>query len=716
MLFEQRSYSCLTSLFEDLTGLNFSIAETTKEEQGDNSEKPKGRSGRSAKVRHVKQVDVVVKEPPQDTKKRRRGQQKEEAVEVKVEEQQDAQVELDTSAGVRIRLSDVQEWCIEFSPDEATLWLTTDKAWYRLAGTKYRSLSPHPFYAPFFQSALDKFRICSIASTYLMGCLPSKPKTSYDEVVKAIKKESQGEMTEEKLVEHGEFVIKQISQLNEVDGVEVDFKGCKFIKNLETKVEKAKGEEDIEEKKEEKKALFEAAREAKKVLLKAWLQWAPKLEEGEARKVPKGIKGKRDSAPDEHALPEGEIAEAEGSYMEVEEEEEEEPEQEDTRPAGTSNVVQLPPGSFNAVLSIWAVLQMVGQETLNLSRFSIDWLQDCIMAGSHKGLCPTLYQECVHRMLVTIIKNRDNSAIHVRVVEEGREEEDATARGIENLLAVVNGAAGLDRTFTTFEKVKGGHDKAKEGLEKTIPQSWQEVVRLLIAERYDLLLKDYHDVLGECRRILNEIVLNKSARELVEPLNTAGLELDFIKILVKLDKGLYDGEAGGGHAKFLEDMRSVWPECEKLQSEDSAVVKVQRLQEEFEKAYKNRAVPALESKLKGDEDGWKSVINDLGTKEYHDISLETKVKILQFLSRELLQTDLVRSRLEKFQQAREGIKRMTRDRNQALQYRVSGKKNIFCMSRLLAIPIQIPTCIIGEARSRGKRSPFTDRRRRAPVD
>lgn len=596
-------------------------------------------------------------------------------MEAEVQVQEDAEVELDTSAGVRIRLTDVQDWCIEFSPDEVTLWLTTDKAWYRLAGTKYRSLSPHPFYAPFFQSALDKFTISSIVSTYLMRCLPSKPRTSYEEVVKVIKKETQGEITEAKVIEYGEFVINQISQLSQVDGKEVDFAGCKFIKSLATKVEGVKGEEDVEEKKEEKKATLEAAREAKKSFVKAWLQWAPKIEEGGERRVQRGRKGKGDDTPDEDALPEDEVdEEEEESYMEVEDEEEEEPEQEDTRPAGTSDIVQLAPESFNAVLSIWAVLQMVGQITLNLSGFTLDWLQDCIMAGSHKGLCPTLYQECVHRMLVSILRNREDSAIRVRVVEEGREEEDATARGIENLMPVVNGAAGLDRTFTGFEKLKGGHERAKEGLEKTIPQSWQEVVRLLIAERYDLLLKDYHDVLGECRRILSEIVLHKSALALLDPLTTANLPLDFVKILAKLDAGSYDGEAGGGHSKFLEDIRTVWPECEKLQTEDSAVVKVQSLQEEFEKAYKNRVVPAIESKLKGDQDGWKLIINDLGTKEFHDISLETKVKILQFLSRELLQTELVRNRLEKIQQAREGIKKMTRERNQALQYRVSEEK------------------------------------------
>jgi len=42
------------------------------------------------------------------------------------------------------------EYCIDYDPSGAVLWLVTGGGWYRLTGENYYHLKPHDFYAPVF--------------------------------------------------------------------------------------------------------------------------------------------------------------------------------------------------------------------------------------------------------------------------------------------------------------------------------------------------------------------------------------------------------------------------------------------------------------------------------------------------------------------------------------------------------------------------------------
>jgi hypothetical protein len=66
-------------------------------------------------------------------------------------------------------LPEVQEWCIDYSDGLAVLWLVTPRAWYRIGGSEYGYLRPHPLYAPIFDTASVKFRACAIACKQLLA-------------------------------------------------------------------------------------------------------------------------------------------------------------------------------------------------------------------------------------------------------------------------------------------------------------------------------------------------------------------------------------------------------------------------------------------------------------------------------------------------------------------------------------------------------------------
>ena len=133
------------------------------------------------------------------------------------------------------------------------------------------------------------------------------------------------------------------------------------------------------------------------------------------------------------------------------------------RPEGAPTSTTLTEDQFQSVLVLWNTLQLCGADLLSLQLFPLDHIEQAVR-GTFRGLCPVIVQECIHRMLSIILRERKDPTkpVTLAVIEEEYEEDEK--RPIESLEAVV------------YRGIKSPED--------LLPYGWQEVTRLLIAERF----------------------------------------------------------------------------------------------------------------------------------------------------------------------------------------------------------------------------------------
>jgi len=170
-----------------------------------------------------------------------------------------------------------------------------------------------------------------------------------------------------------------------------------------------------------------------------------------------------------------------------------------------SSSPHLPPPLYHSLLVTYNTINACIPSVLPLTLFPLHHLEAALLTTA-SGLCPPLYLECACQLLLLLLRDRGGSSSSGNTTStslvtisttttSSNEEEEEEDRPIETLEAVCS--------CSTSSSSGGG------GLEGLLPQSWQEVVRLLIAEREGVTLWDYFDVMGETRRLVEELVTTK---------------------------------------------------------------------------------------------------------------------------------------------------------------------------------------------------------------
>ncbi len=118
---------------------------------------------------------------------------------------------------MRVRLSDVQYWCTDYTVTERPiLWLVTNHAWYKVKGGDWWDpVEPNRLYASTFESVSTSFHLMGL----FLPILRSSPGSSLLDLTQKVEKESGGQFCFADLVESHSFIIEQLEQLGPLRGV-----------------------------------------------------------------------------------------------------------------------------------------------------------------------------------------------------------------------------------------------------------------------------------------------------------------------------------------------------------------------------------------------------------------------------------------------------------------------------------------------------------------
>ncbi len=116
----------------------------------------------------------------------------------------------------RVRLSDLQYWCTDYTVAERPiLWLVTNYAWYKVKGGDWWDpVEPSRLYVPTFESVSTSFHLMGI----FLPILLSHPGSSLRQLTHKLEKESDDQFCFADLVESHSFIIDQLEELGPLRG------------------------------------------------------------------------------------------------------------------------------------------------------------------------------------------------------------------------------------------------------------------------------------------------------------------------------------------------------------------------------------------------------------------------------------------------------------------------------------------------------------------
>lgn len=110
----------------------------------------------------------------------------------------------------------VDDWCVDYTYANPTLWLIAGENWYRVAGALCPGGcfgSPTDDYRPFFFAALEKYLCAAHTSMILLDQLPTNPGVTCQAVIEEANKRSVGMVNEVNCLQHYHFLADQLSSI-----------------------------------------------------------------------------------------------------------------------------------------------------------------------------------------------------------------------------------------------------------------------------------------------------------------------------------------------------------------------------------------------------------------------------------------------------------------------------------------------------------------------
>lgn len=115
-----------------------------------------------------------------------------------------------------VTIDKVDDWCVDYTYANPTLWLISGENWYRVAGAFCPGGcfgSPTDEYRRYFFVALEKYLCAAHVSMILLDQLPTNPSVTLQAVIEEVVKRSVGMVNEVNCLQHYQFLIDQLSSI-----------------------------------------------------------------------------------------------------------------------------------------------------------------------------------------------------------------------------------------------------------------------------------------------------------------------------------------------------------------------------------------------------------------------------------------------------------------------------------------------------------------------
>lgn len=116
-----------------------------------------------------------------------------------------------------VTIDRIDDWCVDYTYANPTLWLIAGDVWYRVAGALCRGGcfgSPSDSYRPVFQQALEKYLCAAHISMILLDQLPTNPTVTFQAVVEEAARRSVGLVNEINALQHYQFLCDQLTNID----------------------------------------------------------------------------------------------------------------------------------------------------------------------------------------------------------------------------------------------------------------------------------------------------------------------------------------------------------------------------------------------------------------------------------------------------------------------------------------------------------------------
>lgn len=110
----------------------------------------------------------------------------------------------------------LDDWCVDYTYANPTLWLIAGENWYRVAGAFCPGGcfgSPTDDYRPYFFSALEKYLCAAHTSMILLDQLPTNPSVTFQAVMEEVFRRSVGMVNEVNCLQHYQFLTDQLCSI-----------------------------------------------------------------------------------------------------------------------------------------------------------------------------------------------------------------------------------------------------------------------------------------------------------------------------------------------------------------------------------------------------------------------------------------------------------------------------------------------------------------------
>ena len=398
---------------------------------------------------------------------------------------------------VHVCIEGIDDWCIDYTYANPTLWIIASSGvWYRVAGILVSSQGysgvPSTGYSRVFHETISMFQVSSHVAMCLLDYLPINPKFSFNDVVSEISRRTNGIISDIDLLKFHNFIVGQISALEKpVEWhAKISFNNCQFITQL-----KKYGE-------------LYSANPGSYVQGSYQSNKKSRISDGsESNKADVEIGKKSVRQGSRNAPSSGNDSKLEPFCA----------------PSDKNEKLKTPSHLVGLLLNTWNFL-MNFKGFLNLPSMSVEMFEHCLFGHSSP------YNEDPSDALFGTSNILNN--IHVSLLSKllGEKVRSAISKASANVEAnVVDNDLIISTLLLHYHKFCEKDFKDLSSKDYTyldnklagilqIGSAWVELARIIVSERFDMMLVEYVDYIEECENIIESIMKESDYSQLVTSL------------------------------------------------------------------------------------------------------------------------------------------------------------------------------------------------------
>jgi hypothetical protein len=395
---------------------------------------------------------------------------------------------------VEVIIDGIEDYAIDYTYANPTVWIIAANSgiWYRVAGLLCPggiNGSPKQSYKSTFNLSVDKFFMSAHVVMCLLDFLPSNPRMTLESVIMEVKCRTENKVEEKNILQNYEFLVDQVCSLEKpIDWHKsIKFETCLFIQQL-----KKQGKLYIHTDGKQGMMIIKLTEEEKK---------NKKLLEKEKLKV---VDKSSESIPGpkiKYPIDDGKLLEmeqAKGNFI--------------MRPDPSSNSKQLQfinTAYMGNLLEIWNTITNF-KSYLGIPYISIEFFESCLLETDDIDSNNFMITEIHLSLLTKVIEDRVKNNIQTKIKSnpESNSYNDNEEVITNSLLYMDTNKFINDASSSPSSFVDLNHPSSIIDSSLRLGNSWVEAVRILIAEKYNTILYDYSDYIGEFINII-EVLLKE---------------------------------------------------------------------------------------------------------------------------------------------------------------------------------------------------------------